>query len=149
MIRLGSLAGYPFEGPRLLVGWTAPAAAAVYAVLYRPRPDTHPEQYAVIYAGHSDNLAAEGFPFRHPRAGCWTKRAGDRFKVYVAVYDPPGARAAHREQITQELIAAYRPGCNSQQYDQRWEPEWIGSYQAPTADPLTTRKQPPGTGPTT
>ena len=24
MIRLGSLAGYPFEGPRLLVGWTPP-----------------------------------------------------------------------------------------------------------------------------
>ena len=25
MIRLGSLAGYPFEGPRLLAGWTPPA----------------------------------------------------------------------------------------------------------------------------
>ena len=32
MIRLGSLAGYPFEGPRLLAGWTPPAEAAVYAI---------------------------------------------------------------------------------------------------------------------
>ena len=40
MIRLGSLAGYPFEGPRLLAGWTPPASAAVYVVLCRPEPDT-------------------------------------------------------------------------------------------------------------
>ena len=26
MIRLGSLAGYPFEGPRVLAGWTPPQA---------------------------------------------------------------------------------------------------------------------------
>ena len=38
MIRLGSLAGYPFEGPRLLAGWTPPAEPAVYVVLYRPDP---------------------------------------------------------------------------------------------------------------
>ena len=35
MIRLGSLAGYPFEGPRVLAGWTVPAAPAVYAVIDR------------------------------------------------------------------------------------------------------------------
>jgi hypothetical protein len=29
MIRLGSLAGYPFEGPRLLAGFQAPARPAV------------------------------------------------------------------------------------------------------------------------
>ena len=33
MIRLGSLAGYPFEGPRALDGWTPPKIAAVYAVM--------------------------------------------------------------------------------------------------------------------
>ena len=38
MIRLGSLAGYPFEGPRLLAGWTPPATAAVYVVLCRLDP---------------------------------------------------------------------------------------------------------------
>ena len=37
MIRLGSLAGYPFDGPRLLGGWTPPPAAAVYAVMYKDR----------------------------------------------------------------------------------------------------------------
>ena len=39
MIRLGSLAGYPFEGPRALAGWTPPTAAAVYAVVFKPEPD--------------------------------------------------------------------------------------------------------------
>ena len=39
MIRLGSLAGYPFEGPRVLAGWTAPAVPAVYAMMYKPDED--------------------------------------------------------------------------------------------------------------
>lgn len=144
MIRLGSLAGYPFEGPRVLAGWTAPAEAGVYVILYKPEPEKHSERYAVIFVGHSDDLSREGFPFRHPRAACWTKRAGDRFKVYIATLSAPGATAAHREQITQEMIAGYRPQCNQQQYELGWEPEWIGSYRAPTADPLTTRRDPGG-----
>ena len=52
MIRLGSLAGYPFEGPRVLAGWTPPAVAAVYAIVYKPEPETKAERYAVIYVGH-------------------------------------------------------------------------------------------------
>ena len=39
MIRLGSLAGYPFEGPRVLAGWTPPPSAAVYVIAYKPDPD--------------------------------------------------------------------------------------------------------------
>ena len=44
MIRLGSLAGYPFEGPRVLAGWTPPARPAVYAILYKPEPETQGRQ---------------------------------------------------------------------------------------------------------
>ena len=51
MIRLGSLAGYPFEGPRVLAGWTPPAVAAVYAIVYKP--DLAAERYAVAEAGTS------------------------------------------------------------------------------------------------
>jgi hypothetical protein len=78
MIRLGSLAGYPFEGPRVLAGWTAPPVAGVFAILCKPDPDTKPERYAVIYVGHSDDFSAERFPFRHPAAPCWVRRAGSR-----------------------------------------------------------------------
>jgi hypothetical protein len=127
VIRLGSLAGYPFEGPRVLAGWTPPAAAAVYAVLYKPEPEAKPERYAVTYVGHSDDLSAERFPFRHPRAACWVKRAGSRWKLYIASYQVPGGGPGHREQITRELIAVYRPRCNDQQYDQAWEKHWIGA----------------------
>ena len=74
MIRLGSLAGYPFEGPRVLGGWTPPARPGVYAILYKP--ETGRERYAVIYVGHADDLSAEQFPFNHPGAPCWIKRAG-------------------------------------------------------------------------
>ena len=93
MIRLGSLAGYPFEGPRLLGGWTAPAAAAVYAIMYKPEPEAKPDRYAVIYVGHADDLSAERFPFQHPPRACWIRRAGSRWKVYICTYEVPGGDA--------------------------------------------------------
>jgi len=139
VIRLGSLAGYPFEGPRLLGGWTAPRAAAVYAICYKPAPDTKPEQYAVSYVGHADDLSAERFPFQHPRSPCWIKRAGSKWKVYICTYEVPGGTRSHREQIARELIAIYRPSCNDEQYDQTWKDEWIGEYSAPTTAPVARR----------
>jgi len=146
VIRLGSLAGYPFEGPRLLAGWTPPSSPAVFAILCKPEPDAQPERYAVIYAGHSDDLAAERFPFSHPRASCWVRRAGSRWKVYICTYEVPGGGPGHREQITKELIAIYHPSCNTQQYDQSWRDEWIGEYSAPTTGPVA-RRGPDGSDP--
>lgn len=139
MIRLGSAAGYPFEGPRLLGAWKPPASAAVFAILVRPDAAARPDEYAVIYIGHGDDLAAERFPFRHSAAPCWVRRAGDRWKVHVATYEVPGGSRAHREQISRELIAFYRPGCNEQQYDVAWRDEWIGDYEAPTTNSVTRR----------
>jgi hypothetical protein len=139
MIRLGSAAGYPFEGPRLLGGWTPPPRPAVYVIMYKPDPETKPDRYAVIYVGHGDDLSAERFPFRHPRASCWTRRAGDKWKVHIAYYEVPGDTRAHREQIARELTAVYRPGCNEQQYDHAWKDEWIGDYIAPTTSSVTRR----------
>jgi hypothetical protein len=138
MIRLGSLAGYPFEGPRVLAGWTPPATSAVYAIAYKPDPETRPEHFAVIYVGHADDMSAERLPFNHPRSACWVNRAGSRFKIYICTYEALGGTAAHREQIAQELIAIYRPSCNDQQYERSWRDEWIGEYSAPTTGPLTT-----------
>jgi hypothetical protein len=140
VIRLGSLAGYPFEGPRVLAGWTPPGVAAVYAVVYKPEPAT--ETYAVIYVDHSDDLSTERLPFNHPRAACWIKRAGDRYKLSICTYEVPGGLRSHREQIAHELTAIYRPGCNLDQYDNAWKDEWIGEYSAPTAGPLTTGRDP-------
>jgi hypothetical protein len=139
MIRLGTAAGYPFEGPRLLGGWTPPSLPAVYVIMYKPEPDKRPDRYTVIYVGHSDDLTGERFPFRHPRAACWTKRAGDKWKVYIAYYEVPGGSRAHREQIARELTAVYKPGCNDQQYDHAWKDEWIGDYVAPTTSSVTRR----------
>jgi len=139
MIRLGSAAGYPFEGPRVLAGWTAPARPGVYAILYKPERQARPERYAVSYVGHGDDLSAERFPFKHPLAACWVRRAGDRFNVYIACYEVPGGGPAHREQITRELIAFYHPGCNSQQYDRAWKDHWIGDYVAPTTSSVVRR----------
>jgi hypothetical protein len=144
VIRLGSLAGYSFDGPRLLAGWTAPQTAAVYAIFYRPEPETRPERYGVIYVGHSEDLSRERFPFGHAAASRWLDRVqGDRFKLYVGTLEAPGALATHREQIAKELIAIYKPGCNPEQYDQAWEEHWIGDYDTPgTTGPLTTRRDP-------
>lgn len=125
MIRLGSLAGYPFEGPRLLAGWTPPdGVAAVYAITCKPDPAR--DRHAVIYVGTCNDLAAERLPLRHPRAAAWIKRAGSKWQLYISVYEVPGGTPGHREQITRELIATYRPSCNDEQYANTWKPEWIG-----------------------
>jgi hypothetical protein len=142
MIRLGSLAGYPFDGPRLLAGWTPLAGPAVYAIMYKPDPETRPETYAVIYVGHADDLTAERLPFNHPRSQCWIRRAGNQWRVYVCSYVVPGGLRSHREQIAQELAAIYRPSCNEQQFQRSWREEWIGEYRAPTTGPLTTGRDP-------
>jgi hypothetical protein len=146
VIRLGSLAGYPFEGPRVLAGWTAPKVAAVFAIAYKPDPVVKPEEYGVVYVGHSDDLSAEGLPFSHVASPCWLARVnGKRFDLFIATYEAPGAETSHREQIVKELIAIYRPGCNPEQYDQAWEDHWIGEYQTPgTTGPLTTDRDPSG-----
>jgi hypothetical protein len=123
VIRLGSLAGYPFEGPRLLGGWTVPPLAAVYAIAYKPDPEE--EHFAIIYVGHSDDLTTERFPFHHPRAACWIRRAGSKWRVYIATFEVPGGTRPHREQIARELTAVYRPGCNDQQFDHAWKDEWF------------------------
>lgn len=139
MIRLGTLAGYLFEGPRLLGGWTPPGKPAVFAILYKPDPETKPDRYAVIYVGHSDNLAEEGFPFKHPRAHCWVERAGSRWKVHICTFEVAGGGRSHREMIAQELTAIYDPHCNVQKYDKTWKAEWIGEYSARTTGPLAPR----------
>ena len=131
MIRLGSLAGYLFDGPRLLGGWAPPSAPAVYVVLYRREPEQRPDRYAVIFVGHSDNLAEEGFPFRHPRAHCWVRRAGSQWRVHIATFEVPGDTRAHRELIANELVAIYEPRCNTQKYDPAWKDEWISRTPRP------------------
>jgi len=114
----------------------------VYAIVFRPEPDAKPDRYAVTYVGHSDDLTAEGFPFQHPAAAAWVRRAGSRWKVHICTYKVPGGLRSHREQIAQELMAVYRPSCNPEQYDEAWKDNWIGEYSAPTTGPLTTGRDP-------
>ena len=142
MIRLGSLAGYPFEGPRILAGWIPPHSAAVFAIMTRLDPEKKPQQFAVIYVGHAQDMSNEGFPFKHIDAASWIRRAGDRFNLHICTYEVPGGLPSHRIQITHVLVAIYRPSCNLIQYDQEWKDEWIGEYSAPTTGPLTTDRDP-------
>jgi hypothetical protein len=113
--------------------------AGVDASAYKPEPDRRPEQYAVIYVGHSDDLSAERFPFQHSRSACWIRRAGSKWKLYVCTYEVPGGGRPHREQVARELTAIYRPSCNDQQFEQAWKDEWIGEYSAPTTAPVARR----------
>jgi hypothetical protein len=140
VIRLGSLAGYPFEGPRALAGWTAPQVPAVYALLARTDPNR--QEFAVIYVGHSDDLSTEGFPFKHPRSSAWIKRAEGKFNLHICWFEVPGGTRSHRELISQELMAIYDPSCNEEKYDKVWKDEWIGEYDTAVTDPLTTNRDP-------
>jgi hypothetical protein len=109
VIRLGRAAGYLFDGPRLLGGWLPPAGPAVYVIMYRL---ADPSRYAVIHADHADDVSAVGFPFHHRRTPCWTRRAGDKWKLHVAWFVVPGDTRAQRDHITAELVSVYRPPCN-------------------------------------
>ncbi|CAB4771879.1 unannotated protein [freshwater metagenome] len=142
MIRLGSLAGYPFEGPRALAGWTAPKVAAVYAVMCLNDPENKPQEFSIIYVGHSPDLSAEGFPLKHPRSASWVARSGNKFNLQICWFDIPGGTERHREMIAHELMAVYEPSCNLEKYDQAWKDEWIGEYSNAFTDPLTTGRDP-------
>ena len=141
MIRLGSLAGYAFEGPRALAGWTPQPIPAVYSILAKSNP-AKPQEFAVIFVGHSDDLTQEGFPFRHPRSAAWIARAGGKFNLHACWLEVPGGTRGNREQITQELISIYDPSCNVDKFDQAWKNEWIGAYNTPVTDALTTGRSP-------
>jgi hypothetical protein len=141
MIRLGSLGGYPFEGPRVLGGWHPPQMPGIFAILVRPDPES--QRFEVIYLGHAGDLSGIGLPFDHPYAERWIARAGGKWNLWIAAYSVPGGLPSHRERITHELIAIYHPSCNPEQYDRAWKDEWIGSYEAPTTKPLTTGRDAP------
>ena len=141
MIRLGSLGGYPFEGPRVLGGFRGSPGPALFAIL--TRPDAETQRFEVIYLGHAEDLSTVGLPFKHPRAHLWIDRAGGKWNLWIATYEIPGGLVSHRERITEELSAIYRPSCNPDQFERTWREEWIGSYRAPTANPLTTDREPP------
>ncbi len=141
MIRLGTLAGYAFEGPRALAGWTAPAQPGVFAILAKSNP-AKPQEFSVIFVGHADDLSAQGLPFRHPQAGAWIKRANGKFNLHVCWLDVPGGTRSHREQIARELMAIYDPSCNVEKYDTAWKDEWIGAYDTAVTDALTTDRDP-------
>jgi len=143
VIRLGSLGGYPFDGPRVLGGWHAPSEPGLFAIL--TKSDTQSQRHEVIYLGHSDDLSEEGLPFSHPFSDQWIERATGKWNLWIATYSIPGGLSSHRERITHELIAIYHPSCNPEQYDRAWKDEWIGSYRAPTTKPLTTGRDAPST----
>ena len=142
MIRLGSLAGYPFEGPRVLAGWHPPKIAAVYAIMCKVKPDNRPEEYTVIYVDHSEDLQNVGFPFKHELSGRWIARAGNKFNLYCAYYEILGGLKSHRVQIVEELLAVYEPSCNSEKFHKVWNDQWIGEYKSIGTDFLTTNRDP-------
>jgi hypothetical protein len=141
VIRLGTLGGYPFEGPRVLGGWHPPSQPGLFVVLTRQDQDS--QRYEVIYVGHADDLSTMGLPFQHSHAESWIERAGSKWNLSIGYYVIPGGTRSHRERITEELIAIYRPSCNTEQFERAWKEEWIGTYEAPTAKPLTTRRDSP------
>jgi hypothetical protein len=44
--------------------------------------------------------------------------------------------------MCRELLSIYEPSCNEEKFDKAWKDEWIGDYQTPVTDPLTTKRDP-------
>lgn len=134
-IRLGSLAGYSFDGPLLLGGWTAPKRPGVFAVMYKAEPDTKPEAYSVIYVDYALDLSKAGLPKSHRHASCWAERAGGPWKLHVAVYFIPNSKSLEGtlKNIKNELVAKYNPFCNTEKFDNAWDDKWVGEYTSSNA----------------
>ncbi|MDX1469524.1 MAG: hypothetical protein R3258_09290, partial [Acidimicrobiia bacterium] len=107
----------------------------LFAILTPQNPES--KRYEVIYLGHADDLSETGLPFGHRRSESWIARAGGKWNLSIAWFAIPGGTPSHRARITEELISIYHPSCNEEQFDRAWKEEWIGSYEAPTAKPLT------------
>ena len=126
MIRLGSLAGYPFEGPRVLAGWTPPPVRRGVRDPLQARPG---EQAGAV-RGHLRRARRRPVRRALPVPAPERPLLGPPGRLPVEgvhrTYEVPGGTPPHREQISRELTAIYHPGCNTQQYDQSWREEWIG-----------------------
>jgi hypothetical protein len=138
-IRLGSLAGYVFEGPFTLQGWKAPSKPGVYVIMYKPKPDKAPDKYAVIYVGQNMDLSKEGLPKNHEHYHCWVERAGTPWKLHVAAYYFPGSNPRQLISVQNDLIAHYNPRCNPEKFDKGWQGKWVGEYTSSLTGPLTPR----------
>lgn len=138
-IRLGSLAGYSFEGPYTLATWTPPAKPGVYVIMYKPNEKKKPNTHAVIYVGQNMDLSEEGLPKNHPQAHCWAERAGSPWKLYVAYYSFPGSTPRQLISVQTDLIAHYNPYCNEQKFDKGWQDKWVGEYTSSLTGPLAER----------
>ena len=133
VIRLGSLAGYPFEGPRVLGGLdrrqpSRPSTPCSTGPTERERTPS------------STSGTARTCRRRGSRSGTRRRRAGSsgpgagtactsRRTRSPAAARPPGADG-------RGAVSVYRPQCNDRQYDPTWREEWIGRLQRPTAGPL-------------
>jgi len=138
MIRLGLAGRVPVRGPAAAGRLDSPGRGGGVRDRLQAGPGGKTGQVRGHLRRALDDLAKERFPFQHPRAHCWIRRAGSKFRVYICTYEVPGGGRAHREQIVRELTAIYQPRCNEQQFDQAWKDEWIA------ARPLLPR---PGQGP--
>ena len=137
MIRLGSLAGYPFEGPRRARRLDAAGRPAVYAIMYKPEPDTKPAVRGDLRR-----------PLRRP-----VGRAVPVPAPAVAVLDPAGRQPVeglhlHRTRCPagwlapgadrQELTAIYQPRLQRAAVRPDLEGRVDRRVHAPTTGPLTT-----------
>jgi hypothetical protein len=143
-IRLGSLAGYVFEGPFTLQGWRPPSKPGVYCIMYKPKPEKAPDKYAVIYVGQNMDMSKEGLPKNHDQYHCWVERAGgSAWKLFVAVYypwaDPLASNPRQLISLQNDLIAHYDPHCNPVKFDKGWQGKWVGEYTSSLTGPLSKR----------
>ena len=141
VIRLGSLAGYPFEGPRVLGGLDAARRSpAVYAIMYRPEPETPARPVRRHLRRPLRRPVGRAVPVPPP-----ARRVLDRARrrpvegATSARYEVPGGLRSHREQIARELAAVYRPGCNEQQYERRGRTSGSASTTRRPTGPLDHR----------
>lgn len=104
--------GFEFEGIRRLSHWIPPGGPCLYVILFKPKPETAPLDFKILYFGEHENLALENFYANHPKLRCWVSEGGRLDALYIGYHSMPESSLADRKQKVFDLLEVFRPVCN-------------------------------------
>jgi hypothetical protein len=101
-----------FENLAPLTGWAGEGGEGLFAVMVRPKPETAPNDYRILYIGEAEDLSSAEFFRSHPKYRCCVSEAEKVDLLYFAVRPAPNTSPVQRKQMVRELAEAVRPICN-------------------------------------
>lgn len=104
--------GLTFEGITKFGNFSPPGGPCLYVILFKPKPETNPLDFKVLYFGDHEHLDSQEFYANHPKLRCWISEGGRLDALYVGTYAMPESNSVDRKQKLMDLLDVFRPVCN-------------------------------------